>query len=221
MSTTDDILEIVHRYYPRGIESTDPRYREAEETARLMAARRRAGTDRGAWRAVLKQIGAQFPHAIVDRSLHLATGKLDAGYAGALHLPAASGERVHALGFVVSFLVPHYVVYSSRIIASQRPTDGRIELIFADDTCHIVPAGVVKPELRTQVVDDVRQEIAFDLSPGDVPYADAIGRAIVGSFDGYTAIPPQLGEIVVPDVATPSSPLGAARIYDCLFADDW
>jgi hypothetical protein len=219
--STDDLIAIVHSHYPRGIESTDPRYGETEETARLAAARRRAGTDRKAWRAVLAQIDAQFPKAIVDRSLHLGTGKLDAGYAGTLHLPAGPGERVHGLGFVVSFLAPYYVVYSSRIIVTQRPTDGRVECVFVGDTCHIVPAEVVKPELRTQFVDDVRQEIAFDLSPDEAPYADAIERAIAAGFDGYTAIPRQLGELVVPDVATPSSPLGAARIYDCLFADDW
>jgi hypothetical protein len=221
MSTTDDIIAIVHSYYPRGIESTDPRYRETEETARLAAARHRAGTDRKAWRAVLAQIDAQFPNAIVDRSLHLAMGMADAGYAGALQLPPASGESVHVLGFVVSLLAPHYVVYSSRIIVSERPADGRIELVFVGDTCHIVPAEVVKPELRTKVVRNAQQEIAFDLSPDELPYAGTIDSAIVSRFDGYTAIPRQLGEIVVPDVATPSSPLGAARIYDCLFADDW
>jgi hypothetical protein len=34
-------------------------------------------------------------------------------------------------------------------------------------------------------------------------------------------MPPEVGNLIVPDVATSNHGLGDARLYDCLFSDDW
>jgi hypothetical protein len=231
----DELVAIIRRHYPAGIASDDPHYRQSEEYQRLAAARRAAGAESERWYSLLERLAAEFRDlGMQDKSTHLPTGQHDAGYSGALHLPTAPGEHHHAVGFMVSFLVPYYCLYSVRVVDDPEQAAAlRAPLttvgVCHEDTLFILPAEVVKPEVRAAEAAEMarladlarKQVISFDLSPDEVPYAVASARAIEETFTGYAALPREVGEIVVPDVATPGAPLGEARLYDCLFSDAW
>lgn len=236
--SVEELIEIVYSYYPRGLPSDDPRYRETDEYRRLMAARRRAGASNEPWRAMLRRLGDHSPeHSVEDRSLHLQTGKLDACYAGALSLPSNTpGEHYHYLGFMVSFLVPYYAVYSARSVDDIEEIERmrargapHAFTFFVHDTMYILPAWVgklvrlFKPEqIEPRPTEDTpaRQVIGFDLSPDEQPFAAWIAEDIKATW-GYERMPPEIGNVVVSEVATNLRPLGEARLYDCLFSDDW
>jgi hypothetical protein len=164
--TVDDLLETVHLHYPRRIPSYDPRYRRSEEHLRLSAARRRAGAEAEPWRAMLRRLTAHFPdHEVQNRSLHLPTGEHDACYAGSLHLPAsAPGEEPHWLGFFVSFLVPYYILYSSRFVDDPEATEARR---LASEERARSPDKTVNVRLGDMVLkmpaDDLAPELEADL----------------------------------------------------------
>ena len=62
--------------------------------------------------------------------------------------------------------------------------------------------------------------IAFEPSPDEQPYAAALAREIAATF-GCEPMPPEVGEIIVPDASTNLRGLGEARLYDCLLSDSW
>jgi hypothetical protein len=250
MHSIDDLLGIAYRYYPGEIPSYEPRYRETEEYLRLAAARRHAGAHHEPWRAMLRRLAEQFPEQDVqNRSLHLPTGGCDACYSGAIHLPKAPGEHHHAVGFFVSFLVPYYLVYSSRLVDAPEAAEparsspsGTID-VYRGDTCWVLPAEAVTPELQAELekqdreaytdatpfVPDLKvlaekrrqqQLVRFDLTPDEQPYTASIARDIEATF-GCERMPPEVGNVVVPDVETNSRRFGETRLYDCLLSDDW
>jgi len=225
----DELIGVAHRYYPRGVSSDDPRYKETEEYHRLVAARRQAGADNEPWRAVLRRLGDHFPKSgVQDGSLHLPTGGLGASYSGDIYLPNAPGEHYHTVGFQVSFLAPYYIVYSSRVVDDLEKTEALrasqdpYACVFVDDTCHILPASVVKPEFRAKEerLPVRRRDLSLDPSPDEQPYAAWIARDIEATW-GYERMPPEVGKVVVPDVATNLRNLGEATLYDCLLSDYW
>jgi hypothetical protein len=156
----DDLLDIVYRHYPRKIPSYDPRYTKSEEYVRLAEARRHAAAEQEPWRAMLRRLDQQFPEpGVQNRSLHLQSMPLDACYSGALHLP-----NDHSLGFFVSFLVPYYVLYSSRLVDDPDATEARrvakekqaLEQsktvdIYLGNTMIVLPAEDVTPELKAEL----------------------------------------------------------------------
>lgn len=228
----EELLQSVYRHYPRGISSQDPNRGQTEEHLRLVEARKRAGTDNKRWRAMLERLDAQFPkHSIENRSLHLPAGGWDAAYSACIHLPTGSGELCHYVGFFVSFLVPCYVVYSFRAVDDLRGTEELNTLrarslstvhFFVNDTMFVLPAGVAKPEYTEPPlpINIHRNEISFEMSHGEQPCVAWISRDIEATW-GYERMPPEIGKVIVPDVATSARGLGEATLYNCLFSDDW
>jgi hypothetical protein len=229
----DELVNIVYGYYPRGLLSNDPGYKEADVYCRLVAARRQAGADNERWRAMLKRVVDHFPESRVEnRSIHLPTGSWDACYSARISLPTAPGEYYHDVGFLVSFLVPYYVVYSLRCVDDVEEIERRkvlnatppkyVGVGVNGDTMFILPAGMVKSEFIDPPLplEAQRKDIRFDLSPDEHPYAEWITRDIEATW-GYERMPPEVGKAIVPDVSTNSQALGEATLYDCLFSDDW
>src|SRR5215212_184412 len=113
----EELFDIVYRYYARGVSEADPNRVQTEENRRLMEARRQAGADCSRWLDTLRRLSDQFPErGISNLSVHLVTGGSDACYSGALSLPDYTDDCWHTLEFRVSFLVPYYIVFSSRIV---------------------------------------------------------------------------------------------------------
>jgi hypothetical protein len=250
-----ELFVTVYQYYPRGLATDAAGYKETDAYRRLSEARRRAGADHEAWSGMLYRIGEQFPDNLVqNRSLHLPMGDLDACYCGMVHLdttpaphplPAPDPDDVctgdaRAMGFLISFICPYYVIYSSRFVDDLAATAAALAVprrdtvdIYSHDTMHVVPANAVKPEIRAEAERKEEQRrrrlqqkplqrrvIAFDLSPDEQPYAAALKHEIAATFGG-DPMPPEVGEIIVPDVSTNLRGLGDARLYDCLLSDSW
>jgi hypothetical protein len=122
MTSPDAWISIVHRYYPIGLLISDPGYAQSEQHRSLVAARLAAGDNRAPWIDMLERMGAQFPNeSMSDKSVRLKTGRHDACYAGAIHLPPYPGEHHRCIGFMFSILVPCFVVYGSRIVDDPTP----------------------------------------------------------------------------------------------------
>jgi hypothetical protein len=200
--SVNELTGIAYSYYPRGFLSNDPRYEEATEHRRLVAARRQAGADNEPWRAMLKRLDDKFPEiSVQDRSLHLPSGGWDACYSACLYLPTAPGEYHHTVGFMVSFLVPYYVIYSSRTVddleeikrmKARRADPARSVDVFVPylpDTMFILPAWMVKilpacmvkPESPLPI-EAYRNVISFDFSPDEQPYAAWIAQDIEATW---------------------------------------
>ena len=227
MITRSELLDVVYRYYPRG-DVPDDRYKETEEYRRLVAARIQAGVDREPWSALVQRLEERFPeNDIHDDTLHLVSGGSDACYSGRIFLPKLPGEHRHSLVFLVSFVVPCYVIYSARRVddmeatTAYRASQERIVGVYVHDTLHILPAQVVKPEFRQKDESILqRTEVSFSMSPEEQPYATWIAREIEATY-GHTLMPPEIGNVIVPDVSTNLQLLGEASLYDCLFWDSW
>jgi hypothetical protein len=233
--STCELIDIAYRYYPRGVARTDPRYKETEEYFRLVAVRRRAGAEDDAWRGLLRRLEEKFPeNNIVNGSLYLPTGNRDACYSGALCLPTSGpGEYFHDVGFLVSFLVPYYIVYGSHVVddLTEPPPidpsrDDFISVYYHNKRFYLPSrfADIVRPELMgsKQTLQPRRLDIFFEPSPDEVPYAAWLTREIEATFGGER-MPPEIGKVLVPDVDVATSPreLGEATLYDCLFSDSY
>jgi hypothetical protein len=131
------------------------------------------------------------------------------------------------LWFQVSFLAPYYIIFSSRLTESEIVTSPRgFKFDFHGVPVHVPESAVssvlLNPDdesLKSVTVKRRDFTVAFDLSPDEWPYAEWIAREIEATFD-CERMPPEVGAVLVPDVATNRRTLGEARLYDCLFSDD-
>lgn len=230
----NEFIGIVYSYYPRGLLSNDPQYNETEEYRRLVAVRRQAGANNEPWRAMLQRLSNKFPdNSVQNRSLHLPTGSWDACYSACLYLAPAPGEYHHTVGFLVSFLVPYYVIYSSRTVNNHEKMDemkanpaapnqyASVSLADFPDTMFILPACIVKPEFiePDPPIQAYRNNISFSLSSDEQPYGEWIARDIEATWTGYERMPPEVGNVIIPDVSTNGKLLGEATLFNCLFSD--
>ncbi|WP_437827091.1 hypothetical protein [Sorangium sp. So ce1153] len=218
-----DLLDVVHRYHPRGIDGIEQddiqRYKETEEYGRLVAARRRAAADER-WPALLRRIEERFPDcAVMNDSFHLPTGSLDACYSFSFSLPSAANGRT--LWFKISFLVPYYIVYDYRLVQFVRQPD-KFRVVFGGIN-FFIPRSPRDPELvsnsdeeRIMSVTFNESYIDFELSADELPYAEWIARDIEATF-GCERMPPEVGVVLVPDVTVNLRTVGEARLYDCFF----
>jgi hypothetical protein len=79
----------------------------------------------------------------------------------------------------------------------------------------------VKPELAAEKEGQFRRILtSFAFSSDEQPHADWLAREIEATF-GCEPMPPEVGNIIVPDVATNLRLMGQATLYDCLLGDDW
>lgn len=220
-----DLIEVVYQYYPRGTSRQDARYEQTDEYRRLSAARRKAGAEQEPWRQMLRRLGAQFPaDSVMNGSLHLPTGEHDAGYSGQIFLPTGAGEHSRSVGFLISFLVPYYVIYSSRVVddpeSEKLPPALRPRLVFEADTCVALPPDPHAADVDGDAEPTRRRVLGLEFSPEEEPHVRWLARDIEATW-GYERMPAEVGKVIVPDVATNLRVLGEATLHDCLFSDNW
>lgn len=202
--SVQQLIDTVHEYFPRDLPDSDPRYETTAEWDRRKAARVPASARYEDWRRLLHDLESRFPPdeypgvQIHNRSLFLqspvAAVHLDRCFTGQLWLPVrSSAETHHMLEFLVSFVVPYYVIRSECQIPRD-PRPGELPIVF---------------------------EKSFALSPDEVPFAKAIAEEIETVFPGHEAIDREVGLTVVPDVVAGSKWFGEATIFTCLFSDGW
>ena len=221
--TLDELLDIVYRYYPRGVGMVDGdldfrAIRDSEEHARLVAARRKAATDER-WLAMLRRISQRFPGMLMNYSLGLPTGDRDACYSFTIDPPNATDRRT--LWFHISFLAPYYLIHTHCLIEFVRQPDS-FKVPFRG-LQYFIKKSAAYPKLISNIEEErsksvtVKQgHITFDLLPEEQPYADWIAREIETTF-GCERMLPEVGTVLVPDVTTDGRLPGEARLYDCLF----
>lgn len=177
--SVSELLEVVYRFYPRGVWTSSPGYDDRPEACRLRGAARGAATEYPKWKALLDRLRPRY--GIRDCSLHVLAGGVDSAYTLRLWIPgkeAEDDELDRRFGFQVrfgcrvSFIGPYYLV------------------------CRV---GI----------------------PDEEPYVQDVAREIERAYPGYEAIPPELGNVVVPDVALDTVRLGDATIYQCLLGTHW
>lgn len=250
----DELLERVYQLYPRGIWHRDPQYDVSEEQRRLVAARRQAGEDDAPWRAMLRRLDARLPDCSTeDRSYHLRGGGCDACYSARLDLPASSygpKDCGRELGFLVSFVVPYYVIYSARSFylepgaealsrrqEQRSPEEERARWAIAEEldrrfgssstfptdqpVHHVIYVDPPPGSPKPKNEEPVMdREIRFELSPDEEPYARVIAEEIEATFAGHEPMPAEVGKIMVPDVVAGRGWMGDNSLYDCLFSHD-
>lgn len=205
--SVDELIRIAYEYHPRGLWPDDPRYDSSPERERLAAARRRAGANRDGWLTMLDRVRARLPGIeISEWSSQLLSGEFGLSYSGQLALPlGAPEERSHEIEIRVGILVPYYLIYRSLYLFTD-PKDFRVS-----------GAPAVSP-----VPDDrpVRRITGFDFTPEERAAVGVLVQEIEVTFVDHEPMPPEIGGVIVPDVATSSRPLGAATIGHCLIAED-
>ncbi|MDC0678270.1 hypothetical protein [Sorangium atrum] len=219
-----ELLDIVYRYYPRGVGITDDvdeqLRNKTEEHARLVAARIQASKDER-WHAMRRRIGERFPGMLTDQSLHLHSGGCDGCYSFTINLPQSAGR---ALSFEVSFLAPYYIIHSPRTIEIVKELRDSFTvsfrgMLFIVSRSPLDPWLISNPDHESpRTVTITRRYVTFDLSPDEQPYADWIAHEIEATF-GCERMPPEVGTVLVPEVATNLRIPGEVRLYDCLFSD--
>ena len=58
-------------------------------------------------------------------------------------------------------------------------------------------------------------------TPDEEAYARDVAQEIERAYPGHEPIPPELGDMVIPDVALDTVGLGEATIYHCLLGTHW
>lgn len=190
------LLDIVYHYYPRGMWDFEPGYDDTAEYRRLDATRKQAASGK-AWHKLLDRLRLQFNHGIFNRSLALASFKSDACTWVTHSLPpdpsrnSRNNDEDHEIGLAISFLAPYYVIYSSR----------RVDRKFRES----------EPERLH----------AFDLDEDEKADAQIMIDEMKLLFAEHEPMPPEIGNIVVPDVMAGNQELGKATLYHCFFTDSW
>jgi hypothetical protein len=145
--THAELLELVYRFYPRGLYPDGLGYEATEESRRQRDAVRRAVAQAPTWHAMLDRLEARYGPPM-DQSGHLLSGRYDPAYFAEILIPG------HSLGFCVCVLGPYYGI-------RRRGAAG--EEAAALDLAREIEAAYpgyqpIPPELGDEVVPDV----AFD-----------------------------------------------------------
>ena len=153
--TRAELLEVVYRFYPRGV-AVDLAYEATEERRRQRAALERANAEAATWYAMLRRLRARYGQlTVTDYSVLIEDGRHDPAWSAKISI---HGCRI---GFCVCVLGPYYGI--------QR-TGAAGEEAAALDLAREIEATYpgyqpIPPELGDEVVPDV----AFDfMGFGDV-----------------------------------------------------
>lgn len=145
--TRSELLEVVYRYYARGVPAYDPAYDDTEEHRRLAEAARRGVSEYPTWEAMLHRLYPRY--RLQNESMFLRTGGVDPAYSARVYLPAETGEIT--LTFHVSLLGPYYGVHRTGEPAEEAAaSDIAREIVATYPGYQPIP-----PEIGDYVVPDV------------------------------------------------------------------
>lgn len=201
--TIDELRQILYQHYPRGMWDFEPGYDDTAEYRRLDAARKEAASSEG-WLALLDRLCIRFNGRIFNRSLALATFVSDACTWVSHSLPpdptknttfSRFNDEDHEIGLAICFIAPYYVLYSSR----------RVDRT----SCALMPES--EPRLFHP----------FDLDDDEIADAQIMVDEMKALFPEHEPMPPNIGNIVVPDVMAGNQRIGKATLYHCFFTDAW
>lgn len=184
------LLELVHRYYPTNLYSSEAGYHESEQYRYLEQAREEAMKEPASWKRCLARLRDALPECRVEDWTALFSN--DNCWRVRVYLPEVlqhpgGVEEVRAVVVLVSILAPVYALYSSFQKYSERGASP-----------------------STRFYEDV---------PETKPYADKV-EAIVGDVLNVHRLPNETLFTPVSDIQVRNTSLGDAKLIDCLFTDD-
>ena len=189
--STDQLIELVHRYYPANLSNGAPGYTESKEYQRLLELRREALARQSTrWEAFIQQVREALPDCTVEDWTVLWAE--DNCWRARVYLPepkSAGGEnQFQAVVLLVSILAPVYVLYSS----FQVRTEG---------------GGFEQPTL------------SYEQMPETAHVAEVLSSLVRNEF-GVQPLSNEVLFTSVPDIQCGNTLLGEARLIDSLFTDD-
>lgn len=196
--TIEQLIDIAYLYFPRGVPSDDPRYKQAPEMQRQIEVRIQAADQYPAWRDMLRRLIKRFPGTYLENQcigLQARTGdNFDRCFAGRLDLARQYPKQgFRYLGFFVSYVAPYYAIHQC-YPTTELNSEGRrvgvrgFDFVLADDAQH---------------------------------YAKIVAKEIEEAFPDHERMPAEVALTPVPEVAAGIHLYGEAVIFDCLFSDTW
>ncbi|WP_437277504.1 hypothetical protein WME90_40650 [Sorangium sp. So ce375] len=150
--TRSELLDVVYRFYPRGVQKIqriyvppgEPVYEDTEEHRRLVEAANRGRAEYPAWEAMIHRLGDRY--GLQNESLHLFSGGADPAYSARIWLTDET-----ALSFHVSLLGPYYGIHLPGI-----PEEEPVAREIAREIESTYPGyRPIPPEIGNEVVPDV------------------------------------------------------------------
>lgn len=118
--TADVLVQLVHRYYPAGLDNEDPRYVESTEGQRLMEIIRANAAPSPAWKSFIQRLREEFPDSdIWDTTIpwHDPCYSVRVSHAGF----AIGDLRYDSIVCLLSQLAPVYALYASHTEKTEPP----------------------------------------------------------------------------------------------------
>ncbi|MEO5728106.1 MAG: hypothetical protein ABI134_36405 [Byssovorax sp.] len=122
MITRSELLDVVYRFYPRGVQPyarihlppNEPFYDDTEEYCRLVEAANRGRAEYPTWKAMIGRLGDRY--GLQNESIHLLAGGVGPGYSARIYRPkdlepVPSFRSRASLSFHVSLLGPYYGIH--------------------------------------------------------------------------------------------------------------
>ncbi|WP_438034395.1 hypothetical protein [Sorangium sp. So ce204] len=151
-TTRSELLDIIYRFYPRGVQQimriyvppNEPVYEDTEEHRRLVEAANRGRAEYPTWKAMIHRLGDRY--SLQNESLSLFAGGIEPAYSGRIWLIDET-----ALSFHVSLLGPYYGIHLPGI-----PEEEPVAREVAREIEATYPGyQPIPPELGNEVVPDV------------------------------------------------------------------
>jgi hypothetical protein len=165
MITRSELLDVVYRFYPRGllplmriyVPPNEPFYDDTEEHRRLMEAANRGRAEYPTWKAMIRRL--QDRYSVQNESIRLLAGWVDPAYSARIYRPkdlepVPSLSSRASLSFHVSLLGPYYGIHD-RGEPDEKPAAITEEIEATYPGYQPIP-----PELGNEVVPDVAMDMA-------------------------------------------------------------
>ena len=160
MITRSELLDVVYRFYPRGVQKIQRNYVPPDETVyfdteeyrRLEEAANRGRAEYPTWNAMIRRLGDRY--GLQNESLSLLSGGVDPAYSARIYRPkdlepVPSPNSRASLSFHVSLLGPYYGVHDSG------EPDEITAAVAAEIEATYPGYQPIPPELGNEVVPDV------------------------------------------------------------------
>ncbi|KYF73242.1 hypothetical protein BE17_31960 [Sorangium cellulosum] len=163
MITRSELLDVIYRFYPRGVlplmriyvPPTEPFYDDTEEHRRLVEAASRGRAEYPTWEAMIHRLGDRY--GLQNESLSLVAGWVAPAYSARIYRskdlePVPSPNSRASLSFHVSLLGPYYGIHDRG-----EPDD--VPVAVAEEIEATYPGyQPIPPELGNEVVPDVAMD---------------------------------------------------------------
>jgi len=166
MITRSELLDVVYRFYPRGLHNfsrihappNEPFYDDTEEYLRLVEAADRGRAEYPTWKAMTRRLGDRY--GLQNESIRLLAGWIDPGYSARIYRPkdlepVPSFSSRASLSFHVSLLGPYYGIHD------MGEPDEKPAAIAEEIEATYPGYQQIPPELGNELVPDVAMDGAL------------------------------------------------------------